>query len=186
MKNNLLITGFSLFIQVVFVFSFLVVFYFLYVTQIEKIDFGNQMDLIIDSLMEDVVNAKIIPKDKIDDNYKIIINGIIDTVEEDVKIKSQDAIKAVNDANDKLRNNMFKLVAGIFAFIIILLIIFRNYIPYYVVIKEAIIVTIFIGITELGFLTLISSKYISASPSKVKYQLAQSIHSWIQKNKPNI
>lgn len=183
MKKNLLITGFSMFIQIVFVFGFLVIFYFLYVTKIERDDFGIQMNLIIDDLMDDVIKAQIIPKDKLDQNYKIVISGIIDTLEEDIKAKSEDAVKSVNDANNKLKNNMYKIVIGLFAFVFVLIILFRNYIPYTTMVKEAIIVTLFIGLTELVFLSVVSSKYISASPNKVKYQLGQSISAWIHKNK---
>lgn len=183
MKKNLLIDGLSMFIQIAFVFSFLVIFYFLYVTKIEQDDFQEQMNLIIDDLMTDIINAKIIPKDDLDSNYKIIISGIIDTLEEDIIVKTKDSVKSVNDSNTKLKNNMYKIVGVILVFIVILLILLRNYIPYYTIIKEAIIVTIFIGLVEFVFLTQISSKYISADPNKIKYLLGQNIHNWIQKNK---
>ena len=71
-NNNLIYNGLTVFIQVIFVFSFLVLFYFLYVIDVEKKDFQEQIDLLVDSLMSDLkaqanniitVNSKEIGKD---------------------------------------------------------------------------------------------------------------------------
>ena len=53
-NNNLIYNGLTVFIQVIFVFSFLVLFYFLYVIDVEKKDFQEQIDLLVDSLMTDL------------------------------------------------------------------------------------------------------------------------------------
>ena len=45
-NNNLIYNGLTVFIQVIFVFSFLVLFYFLYVIDVEKKDFQEQIDLL--------------------------------------------------------------------------------------------------------------------------------------------
>ena len=184
--KNLFIYGVSIFVQTMFVFGFLVIFYFLYVINVEKKDFGEQMDIIVDDLSKNIGDnlPNIISKDtsKYPD-YDIIISGIIDTIEEKITKDSTDQINQVIQNNNKIRNSLLKLILLIFSVILIIFIVFRKTLPYYSITKEAVIVVIFIGITEFIFLSFISSKYISADPNKVKYALATAVHEWILKNK---
>ena len=79
MKNNF-VNGISIFVQTMFVFGFLVIFYFLYVINIEQEDFGKQMDLIIDDLTKTIKDdlPNLIDTDKINTNdYDVIVSGII-------------------------------------------------------------------------------------------------------------
>jgi len=184
--KNLFVYGISIFVQTMFIFGFLVIFYFLYVINVEKKDFGEQMDIIVDDLAKTVANdlPDIINIDKSKyPDYDIIISGIIDTIEEKITKDSKDQINQVIQNNNKIRNTVFIIVLFIFITILIIFIIFRKSLPYYSITKEAFIVVIFIGITEFIFLSYISSKYISADPNKVKYALATSVHEWILKNK---
>lgn len=186
MNKNLFINGVSIFVQTMFIFGFLVIFYFLYVINIEQEDFQKQMNFIIDDLTktisEDLPNLIDLNKIKNQDS-DVIISGIIDTIEEKISKESKEQINQVIQNNNKIRNSLIKIILFIFIFIIILFIIFRNSLPYYDITKEAIITVVFIGLTEFIFLTIISSKYISADPNKVKYALGTSVHNWILKNK---
>ena len=107
-NNNLIYNGLTVFIQVIFVFSFLVLFYFLYVIDVEKKDFQEQIDLLVDSLMSDLkaqanniitVNSKEIGKD----DLQLLIYGIIDTLEEKITMNTKDIIKGVNSKNSSIK-----------------------------------------------------------------------------------
>ena len=186
-NNNLIYNGLTVFIQVIFVFSFLVLFYFLYVIDVEKKDFQEQIDLLVDSLMTDLksqsnniitVNSKEMSKE----DLELLIYGIIDTLEEKITMNTKDMIQIVNNNNSSIKNNMFKILIGIMVVCVILLIFFQCY-PVYTILKESIITVFFIGLVEVVFLTFISGKYISADPNKIKNLLGTSIQNWIKVNK---
>ena len=186
-NNNLIYNGLTVFIQVIFVFSFLVLFYFLYVIDVEKKDFQEQIDLLVDSLMTDLksqsnniisVNSKEMSKE----DLELLIYGIIDTFEEKITMNTKNMIQNVNNNNSSIKNNMFKILIGIMVVCVILLIFFQCY-PVYTILKESIITVFFIGLVELVFLTFISGKYISADPNKIKNLLGTSIQNWIKVNK---
>ena len=186
-NNRLIYNGLTVVIQVIFVFSFLVLFYFLYVIDVEKKDFQEQIDLLVDSLMLDIqgelTNIISINSDKITkDDFKLLSYGIIDTLEEKITMNTKDMIQDVNNKNTAIKNNMFKILIGIIIGCIILLIFFQCY-PIYTILKESIITVLFIGLVELVFLTFISGKYISADPNKIKNLLGISIQKWIKENK---
>ena len=186
-NNHLIYNGLTVIIQVIFVFSFLVLFYFLYVIDVEKKDFQEQIDLLVDSLMLDIqgelTNIISINSDKITkDDFKLLSYGIIDTLEEKITMNTKDMIQDVNNKNTAIKNNMFKILIGIIIGCIILLIFFQCY-PIYTILKESIITVLFIGLVELVFLTFISGKYISADPNKIKNLLGISIQKWIKENK---
>jgi hypothetical protein len=187
--NNLIFNNtVSIVVQVFFIFCFLVIFYFLYVIKVEQDEFKNQLELIIDSLLEDTKEQlndiiKNEGQDKIDKNdYEILIYGIIDSIEEKVSANSQKQIEDINNSNRKLRNNVYAILISVLIIISILLLYF-NCLPVNLIIKESLITVLFIGITEFIFLKLISERYISADPNRIKYKLGNSIKDWISKNK---
>lgn len=190
-NNEIFINTISIIVQVIFVFSFLVVFYFLYVTKVEQEDFKEQINLIVDDLMSDIneqlldiIVNKGIEKIKKED-IEVLMYGIIDTIEEKVSKSSADGIKQINDSNNKLRNNIYFILVGLLCIIILLFVIF-SCLPKYTIVKESIITVMFIGLTELIFLTFISGKYISADPNRIKNTLGVSIKKWIKKKYPNL
>ena len=184
--NNTVYYGLSIFIQVVFVFSFLVLFYFLYVIDVERKDFEDQINLLVDNLFSDVkdqVNEiiKVNPEKISKDDFELLVYGIIDTLEEKINIDSKDTIKQINASNDTLKNSVYKILIGIMVLCVVLIIFFQCY-PVSTILKESVITVFFIAMVELVFLTFISGKYISADPNKVKMLLGTSIKEWIQQN----
>lgn len=186
--NNLIINnGLLVFTQVIFIFSFLVIFYFLYVVNIEQQDFKEQIEFIVDSLFNDIKDNI---KDIVDfnasklneDDIQLISYGIIDVLEEKYNIQQKEAIKAITEKNNKIKNNCYKII-GILLIIVIITFIILSCSPVFAIIKESIITVIFIAFTELIFLTFISSKYISADPNKIKKQLGTTVKNWIKNNK---
>ena len=84
-KSNVwIIDGFSLLFQVVFVFAFLTIFFFIYVVKVEKSQFEDQMNYVIDSIItKDIEKQLIGPVQNTVSQEKLvaIISGIIDGVE---------------------------------------------------------------------------------------------------------
>jgi TRAP-type uncharacterized transport system fused permease subunit len=179
----------NIFVQVIFVFSFLVIFYFLYVTKVEQEDFKEQINIIIDDLIGDVkdqISQLVINKGTQSLNKEdtdLLLFGFIDIMEENITMKSKDINKTITDSNTSLKNNMYKIVIGLLISTVVLFIIFQC-LPVYTIVKESVITVIFIGITELIFLTFISGKYICTDPNRIKNTLGTSIKNWIQKNHP--
>ena len=122
--NNLLINnGLLIFTQVIFIFSFLVIFYFLYVVNVEQQDFKEQIELIVDSLFDDIKdNIKDIlilnNSNLSEDDMKLLLYGVIDILEEKYSIEQKNAINAINEKNDKIKNNCYKII-GILLIILI-------------------------------------------------------------------
>lgn len=171
-------------IQVVFIFGFLCIFYFLYVIKFENQEFKKQLELIVDDvtriIRENVVIDKNINLD--DDKLKILINGLIDTTEEKITIENKDNINMVNKQNSNLQHNVLLLVGIILVSLVILLMIYRckNFLEST---KDGILVVFFVGLTELIFLLFISGKYIAASPQQIKDQICNAIINYIKTNK---
>ena len=182
-ENNILI----IFIQVIFMICFLVFFYFSYVVNIEKENFKKQIELIFNNLINEI-NIKDTIKEyknsKISENdmHSIIFYGLIDTMEEKNNIQLEDTIKKINDNNNKIKNNCYILI-GILISIVFTLYILLSCFPVNVIIKESVIIILFIGLTELIFIKFISSKYIIADPNKIKKELGLTIKEWLKNNK---
>lgn len=187
-NNSLVFNSLNVLIQVIFVFSFLVLFYFFYVVNVEKKDFQDQIDLLVDNIfsenksqIQDII--KINSDKKISkDDLELLLYGIIDTMEEKITIDSKDAINNIITNNSKLKTSIFNILIGILCGCVILFLIFQCY-PVYTIFKESIITVFFIALVELIFLTYISGKYISADPNKIKNLLGTSVKTWIEKNK---
>jgi len=184
--NDIIYNGLTVTIQVVFVFSFLVLFYFMYVVNIEKTDFQEQIDLIVDNLMSDIKgqldsivesDMNKIPKD----DFKLILFGTIDTIEEKINMSAKEAVKAINDNNNSLKKSVFNVLIIIMVVCVLFMILLSCY-PVFTILKESVITIFFIAMVEFIFLTYISSKYISADPNKIKNLIGVSIQRWLQNN----
>ena len=147
--------------NVIFIFIFLCIFYFEY---INVVTYNKE-------------------KEKISkENMNILINGIIDTLEENITSKSKEAIDNINKYNSNIRLIIYIIISALILSIILFFIIFKCYSQFYIIIKESLIVLIFIAMTELFFLNFISAKYISADPNQIKNSLGQAIHKYIIDN----
>lgn len=190
-NNHWVNDGIAIAIQVSLVFSFLTIFFFVYVTKIEKEEFKKQMNLVVDNIMDDVVNGmqnllnSNSPLSK--ENTNILVNGIIDVMEEKITIEAKDSIQDIAKINSDVKSKAFSSLTTVLLGVVIIAVIFLILgfcIPIKQNIKEALIAVVFVGLTEFSFLTFIASKYISASPNKVKRNLGEAIQNWIAINKP--
>lgn len=175
----------SIAIQVSFIFGFLTVFFFAYVQGVEKNEFKNQLEMIVDSLYDDIYPQYI--KTQNPEKASVIISGLIDLIEENIKQNTKKSEDDINKQNKSTKYKAFKLLLGVIIIMvaicsIILLLGFCIHIGSHV--KEAMLVVIFVGITEFAFLMIIAKNYISADPNRIKRNIADNIISWINKNKP--
>ena len=189
--NNWITNGSAISIQIMFVFAFLTVFFFVFVQKVEKEEFVSQMNIIVDDIMEDIgqefsnlVKEKSIFNTDNEDSL-IIISGIIDLVQDKISLEAKNDIEYVLENNHQVKLKAFKSLMSFITIIVVLitiLFLFGFCIPIQYQIKEAMLIVIFVGLTELAFLKVITQNYISASPNKVKRSFAQAIQTWINNN----
>jgi len=58
-----------------------------------------------------------------------------------------------------------------------------NCLPIYALGRQAIVIVIFVAITEIVFLNFVSGKYIAADPNRIKNTVGNSIEKWLKDNK---
>lgn len=178
----------SVVIQVTFIFTFLTVFFFLYVQGVEKSEFQDQLYIIVDDLMKDDKEEleKILSNSKLNNDQKyVLIAGAIDMMEEKISQDAKNNVKSVNEQNykTKLKALQYMIITILGVILLVnIFILFNICIPLEYQIKEAMIVIIFVGLTEFSFLQLIASKYISANPNDIKRTIGVAVEKWIQDN----
>ena len=171
-------------IQIAFVFAFLTIFFFLYVQQVEKMEFISQMNLIVDTLMKDVEDN--ITPIKNNDDFLVVLNGVIDVLEKNIIKDSKSSVKNVEELNIGVKTTAYKSLISFILVIVVIatcVLLLGFCIPLQYQLKKAIIIVIAVGITELVFLQIIAKNYISADPNKVKRELSDAIRKWIKTNK---
>lgn len=190
-KNNPYVKNtFDIIFQVTLIAIFLTVFFFTYVSNVEKEEFKKQLDLIVDDLLSDQDIRSIIPQNLSQtqkDNLAIVISGSLEAAKTKSTINQQNAINDVINNNSKVKSSTYKKIFYVLIIIIILCIIvlLLGYcLPVIYQIKEATIVVFFVALTELMFLEIIAKNYISANPNKIKAEVAQAIKEWLKDN-PN-
>jgi hypothetical protein len=188
-KSNIwVIDGFSLVFQVVFIFAFLTIFFFVYVVNVEKNQFEDQMNYVVDNIMTKDIEKEIIdPVNNIPETQLVaLISGIIDGTEFQENQDAISGVKSVNTQNALVRTTAFKtlaIVVGILILISISMLIFGYCLPVRNQTIEALWVVLFVAITEFVFLNLIASRYKSADPNKVKKAIGLAVTKWIKDNK---
>lgn len=189
-QNILLNDAITVGIQVTLIFTFLTTFFFLYVIKIEKEEFGKQMDIIVDSVMDDLQGNI---KDMINshstlskDDMALIISGLIDVEKEKIAMDTKKSVKNVVEKNKEIEKKAYSiLVTALLAMIIVStgFIVLGFCIPLANNVKMSAIAVFFVALTELTFLKLISAQYISVDPYSVKRHLGEAVINWINKNK---
>lgn len=180
----------SIAVQITFIFAFLTLFFFAYVQQVEQAEFISQLDLIMNSLMDDIGSdiKNIIKYNQSIDNENLVLlmSGMIDTVEEKISIDSKSDNAGIAIQNKKIKTKalcmlLIVIITVVIISVIVLLLGFYIKIDMYV--KEAMLVVIFVGLTEFLFLNIIAKNFVSADPNKIKRLIASTIIDWINKNK---
>lgn len=168
-------------VQGVIVFAFLTIFFFSYVSQTEKEEFENQVNMVVDDIYgqykTDISN--VLPKNANDRTLaKATIYGIIDSNEEYLDKTSSESRKEIDKSNaDILKSSVLSvlILAMIVVGILIVLGLMGYCVPLKNFVKEGSFILIFIFLTEFLFLNVIAKNYISANPNLVRQKIAQAV-----------
>lgn len=188
-KINKYITGsYTVLFQVSFIAIFLSIFFFFYVTKVEKDEFQKQIDIIVNNILTDDEVNNLIPDNLTQDkkeNLSILISGVIESAKQKSFIDEKQSINDVINSNNNIQSATYKKIYIVLIVLVVLSfmgILFGYCLPIAKEIYSALWVVFFVGITELVFLEIIAKNYISADPNKVRKALAESINNWLKKN----
>ena len=152
----------SIIVSVLFVSTFICVFYFTYAVNVEDEVVDSQIDFIVKDLVNDLY---IIPEE-----YKSQLKMVIQTAKPTDMTSSDESVEK---NNKEIFLNAIKIVSIGFAVGMILVYLSSLYFGFSmkdILIKNSIIL-VFIGLTEFTFLSVFGRNYISADPNFVKYTL---------------
>ena len=176
-------------IQSCIVFVFLTIFFYTYVSTIEREEFENQLNKIVDDIFNEyrdsIVNS--FPKDENKkEMLKTVIYGFIDHKEYDIEKTSKLENNHIDKSNQKIVKDSIYLVLFYIGGCIILLI-SLYYLGYTIDIKnslkEGIFILIFIFIVEFSFLNIIAKNYISGNANYVTHIISEKIINYIDQRK---
>ena len=157
----------TILLTVVFIGTFLSIFFFTYASKIEEQIVIKQMDYITNELLD---NFDIVVTDDLRKNIKIQLE----------KVKSIDLQSEDNEAsenNKKIFSNTIKIIVPIL--LIVLLLTFGLSFVYNFsfkdILKQSIFILLVIAITEILFLNIFAKHYISADLNFVKYKIVSDL-----------
>lgn len=177
----------AILLQITLIFTFLTFFFFFYVSDIEKIEFQKQLDVIVDDISNDIYLKDIIPKSVSNQDSVFIIDGVLDVIANKVEINSVDKKSKIKINNNNIFNTALKYVYIMIGFTLITLAIiflFGQCIPITHFIKNALLSVFAVAIVEYTFLQVIAKNYISAEPNDVRKTLGKSIQNYIDNRNP--
>jgi hypothetical protein len=175
--NNSLNQGFKIFMQVLFVVTFLSLFFFLYVVKIEKDIFQHQIDFVVDNLYDEFqTTIDIAVPRQLQKQMKEEILDYLNTVK--TSSETYDDIRKQNeDVIDRTKRLVFIFVT-VFVACMIAVFLLKFCIDLKLHIVENMIALGAVALTEFLFLNLVTKRYIAANPNHVKLYFAQRIHDY--------
>ena len=176
-------------IQSCVVFIFLTIFFFSYVSSIEKDEFETQLDTIVDDTYtqyKDKIDG-LFPKDENKkEALKTLIYGLIDYSENMIEIETKSQNDEIDTENKKIISNSIYLVLGYIGIcIFILFILYYFGVKLYIGenIKESLFILVFIFLTEFLFLNIIAKNYLSGNANYVIQKITKTIIDYIDQRK---
>lgn len=181
-NNAILSSSVQIVFQVALIFTFLTVFFFVYVVIIEKKEFEKQITYIVKDLMKNTDLSSIINNDKLSkEDTVVIIDGIADIVAEKARIGSFGGTADVNKQNAEVYKASTSMVVYTLLTAVIFIsgvIIFGYCFNLKDTTRETFLAVALVGLTEFVFLKTISAQYISADPNWVKRKVGEAIINW--------
>ena len=149
----------SIIMSVLFVGTFLGIFFFTYASKVENDVVVDQVNYIVSDLANDL---QVLPPEIIA-NLKTQMNNI-----QQPDLSSADA--DVEASNKKIMNNAIMMISIFLVSGLILIYIMSRIYGFSIlhILKKNLIIITFIGLTEFSFLKFFASNYISADPNAVK------------------
>lgn len=166
-------------INVLFIAILISVFYFTYGVTIEEVTIVDQMDI----LANDIVNTFKLTGNTLNNNLNNYLNNTIltPTYINNLAIEAGDSTSLA--ANIPIIKKVKNFIS-IFIIIILIMTVFFvitkkiSNIKIKNIIIEALIVLVFIGLTEYSFLTFFGAKFISINPNTVKMQVFKDLQKY--------
>jgi hypothetical protein len=171
-------------------FTFLTVFFFLFVSKLEK---KAASDVLI-NIINKQVNNLLTKTDKWDkklngDIYPNIKWGKVNEIAKEVVINAKGELPKIKQSNDRLFKIGMSMIAGLAIFLIAVFIYFKFYRKYKIhggrIITENLIISMIVGAIEYYFFTRIASKYIIVTPDVVVTTLLERIKGRVSKSLRN-
>lgn len=170
MNNNNYITNFSLDIvlHVLILFTFLTIFFFAYVSKLEK----QSLDNTVSDVINNKTNTFLTKFDQLSTKYDVKVNwNIIDNIADNLIKNSQGEVPEIKQNNDRLfKDSIIAIIAG-FTLFIMSVIFLKYYMKYDVHIGHILLLNIVIfsitGAIEYLFFMKVASKYIPVTPDVI-------------------
>jgi len=189
-ERKLLRISADMLMQIFLVFGFLTLFFFAYVSYQEQQIFKRQMDILVDDLMKtdilpslkNTITNSGLPKNEVQQ----ALSGALGIAGIQAKNSSKDAVEAVKTKNAKTRKTAFISLGVSLAVVIATLVAFKlskTCSDLEMSICITVFVVLFVALTEFSFLMVISAKYISIDPNKVRAEVSTAINNWLKDNK---
>lgn len=175
----------SVVVQVSLAFSFLVLFYFFYVVQVESWEFKDQIDFIVDDFVTEAKQSGLIPP-ATDEKDLLVLDGAIEIAKQKTVDDFKAEVQQIKSDNARLRQRYMTIcgvVVGLMVAGLLVLHYFFSCSSALGIVKETLVILLFTGLTEFLFLNFVSKRYIAADPNKIKGVLGASIQQWLKENK---
>lgn len=170
----------KVFMQVFFVVTFLSLFFFLYVVNVEKEIFDDQINFVVDSLFDELQSsANLIVPQLVQGEIKQEVLDYMKTVT--IDSHNYDDIRKQNDNVIDTTKNVVIVFATILGACVLAVYMLRFCISMSRHIIENLLALGAVALTEYLFLNLVTRKYIAADPNHIKLYFAQRVQSYAQK-----
>jgi hypothetical protein len=164
--------GLDIALHVLILFTFLTVFFFAYISKLEKQNLNNVTDGLIDEKTNDLLNTVDQWQNKLNTwntNFDIKIDwNTVDNIADNLIEKSKDQTPKIKENNDKLFKESMIIISSLFI-LFIGIVVFLMLLGYNIHLKHIIIVNVIIfsltGLVEYLFFTNVASKYIPVNPN---------------------
>lgn len=170
------------------VFIFLTLFFFNYVSNIEKEEYQTQLELIVDDLFREL-NIKPIDDKSKKDLIKAIIYGIIGIAEDEIDEITKPNVKMISDSNDLIIRQSYTLMSIYVIMSIVflsILYIFGDCFSLSENFKEGFFMLLFIFLVEFLFLNLIAKHYIAGNLNMVKQSIVKVVIDYVNERNNKI
>ncbi len=189
-ERKLLRMSIDMMLQIFLVFGFLTLFFFAYVSYQEQQIFKRQMDILVDDFM----NTDILPALKVElaksgaqkDEILQALSGILGVAGVQAKNSAKGAVEVVERNNAKTKKTAYTALGVALGVILAALIAFKlskTCSDLEMSVCVTVFVVLFVALTEFSFLMIISAKYISINPNKVRAEVATAVEKWLSSNK---
>lgn len=170
----------TVFAQVFMIFLFLTLFFFLFVVKVEREIFQTQLNMIVDSIVQDWgrIVPLIMPLDPtLAEKWR---QTLIQSLDDQLQTVDSSRWQSIVDANNNIETNarniliIFGVLVGAGLLTLVVLRFCLKSVHHF---WENLMIIGVIGITELLFLELVIRRYIAVNPNHVKLYILQTIQS---------